>query len=182
MTLADLGSVAAIVGNLALILTLVYVAMQVRQAEKNQRATIQQGRANRLTDIALRLAEPGLTAIWSKGARDPEALSADELDRFLGICRAAFISGEDSFLQHGSGLLDHGAFASFTAGARGQVANSAGMRAAWRLSSHQFDADFGRFMDELIRETSLLPYSHRLADWAAVVRSECSPMTVAPSA
>lgn len=181
MTLADLASVAAIVGNLALILTLIYVALQVRQAEKNQRASIQQGRANRLTDIAIRLAEPALTDIWSKGARAPEALTADELDRFLGICRAAFVSGEDSFLQHRSGLLDEAAFASFITGAKGQVGNSAGMRAAWRLSSHQFDAGFAQFMDDLIQETPLRSYGARLADWVDVVQADHSPKTSAQS-
>ena len=50
MALTDIATVSNIVSSAALTISLVYVALQVRQAEKNQRGLMQQGRANRLHD------------------------------------------------------------------------------------------------------------------------------------
>jgi hypothetical protein len=171
MSLENLASVAAVVGNFALILTLVYVALQVRQADKNQRATIQQGRANRLSEIVMTLSEPGRAALMSKAAVRPEALSIEELDQFMTICRAAFLSGEDSFLQHKAGLLDKGSWRGFVAGATAQVAGSLGMRAAWRLTSAQFDPEFVAFMDDLLAKNPAHPQADRLAVWVSLLES-----------
>ena len=99
MTLADIATVANIVSSVALTISLVYVALQVRQAEKNQRGLMQQGRANRLTMDLMHIAEPHMASVWIKGLHAPETLAGEELERYLLICRATFISGEDSFLQ-----------------------------------------------------------------------------------
>ena len=172
MTLSDVATLASIVSSAAVALSLFYVALQVRQAEKNQRALMQQGRADRAWEGAFRVADPALSAVFYKGLRSPDNLSADELDRFLSICRAAFLSGEDSFLQHKSGLLDRTAYASFVAGLRGYVTAGPGLRAAWRLTSRQFGAEYVEFMDEVIRSTPRTAEVDRLAKWKEVVRSD----------
>ena len=172
MSLENLASVAAVVGNFALTLTLVYVAMQVRQADKNQRATIQQGRANRVSEFAMMLSEPSRASLMSKGAARPQGLSREELDQFLNICRAAFLSGEDSFLQHKAGLLDKGSWRGFVAGATGTMAGSLGMRAAWRLTSTQFDPGFAAFMDALLTQNPAHPQKDRLAAWVSSLESD----------
>ena len=171
MSLENLAAVAAVVGNFALTLTLVYVALQVRQADKNQRATLQQGRANRVSELAMKLSEPARAALMSKAAVRPEGLSSEELDQFLNICRAAFLSGEDSFLQHKAGLLDKGSWRGFVAGAAGQMAGSLGMRAAWRLTSAQFDPGFAAFMDDLVVQNPAHPQKDRLAAWVSSLES-----------
>jgi hypothetical protein len=147
------------------------VAIQVRQAEKNQRALMQQGRADCAWDGAFRVAEPTLSGLFSKGMRRPEDLSSAELDQFLLICRAAFLSGEDSFLQHKSALLDPTAYASFEAGLWGYLA-APGMRAAWRLTSDQYGAEYAAFMDAIVRSTPRAAAADRLAQWTEAVRSD----------
>src|SRR5579859_6559562 len=58
MTLSDAASVAGIISSAAVALSLVYLALQVRQAERNQKAMMQQGRADRTTDLMMRIADP----------------------------------------------------------------------------------------------------------------------------
>jgi hypothetical protein len=181
MTLSDVASIAAIFSSIAVAVSLVYVALQVRQAEKNQRAVIQQGRANRVSDAALALSEPGTAAIMGKGAREPEAFTAEELERFLTICRAAFISAEDSFLQHRAGLLDEVSFKSFAVGAKGQFAASAGLRAAWRMLSSQFDPAFADFMDRQLAEAPRQQAQDRLTTWALHLKADHAEPLAAPS-
>jgi hypothetical protein len=158
--------------RLASVASLVYVALQVRQAEKNERALMQQGRADRAWEGAFRVADPALSQVFYKGLRTPDALSADELDQFLSVCRAAFLSGEDSFLQHKSGLLDQAAYPSFVAGLKGYVAGSPGLRAAWRLTSTQFGAEYAVFMDAILSSTPHIAAANPLARWKEIVHAD----------
>ena len=48
------------------VVSVIYLAQQVRQAEKSQRAMMQQGRATRAHDAALRLAQPEMAALYSR--------------------------------------------------------------------------------------------------------------------
>ena len=173
MSFSDLASIGSFVSGAAVLVSLIYLALQVRQAERNQRALMQQGRANRVSDGCMRMAEPALSLVYSKGRGGDENLTLEQLDQFMNICRSAFLSGEDSFLQHLSGQLDATAYNSFVAGAR-SIFTLPGMRAAWRLSFHQYGNEFARFMDGILKETQPVKENDRLAQWIEVVRSEKS--------
>jgi hypothetical protein len=172
LTLSEVAALASILSSGAIAVSLFYVALQVRQAEKNQRALMQQGRADRAWEGAFRVADPALSAVFYKGLRRPDELSPDELDQFLSMCRAAFLSTEDSFLQNRSGLLDRAAYESFVAGVRGYVAGAPGLRAAWRLTSQQFGPEFAAFMDALVRSTPRTDEADAMARWREAVRTD----------
>jgi hypothetical protein len=171
MSLSDLASLGSFVSGVAVLVSLIYLALQVRQAERNQRGLMQQGRAERVADHTLRMAEPGLAEVYWKGVNKPEDLSIAELDRFVSICRASFLSAEDSVLQHKAGLLDEASYRAFLAGWR-FVAALPGICAAWQITSQLYGSDFSTVMDELTREA--LPSrsdDERLGLWKAAVRS-----------
>ena len=56
MSLSDLSALGSFVSGIAVLASLIYLILQVRQAERYQKASVQQGRAARLiawsTDIA----------------------------------------------------------------------------------------------------------------------------------
>jgi hypothetical protein len=173
MSLSDLASLGSFVSGVAVLISLVYLALQVRQAEKNQRAMIQQGRADRDADQALRLAEPALGTIWAKGVVAPENLSSVEIDLFMQACIASFLSAEDSFLQHRAGLLDQSAYGAFVTGWEFK-ARLPGIRVAWQGAKHLYGAQFVTFMDELTRRAPPSLWSSeaaKLDHWRATVRS-----------
>jgi hypothetical protein len=173
MTLSDAESIGSLVSGLAVLVSLVYLSLQVRQSARNQRALMQQGRANRVTDAALRMAEPTLSPIYSKGCSGDESLTADQLDQFMALCRAAFLSAEDSLLQYKSGQLDEMAYRSFATGAQSLLA-APGLRAVWRLSRDQYGDEFVRFMEEVLASAPAAPPSDRLKQWIEIVRAEKS--------
>jgi hypothetical protein len=117
---------------MAVLVSLVYLSLQIRQNTKHSQALIQQGRAARITDVALRLAElrgdDGLHRCFEGW---PEASDKD-VSRFLNVARAVFISAEDSFLQSEEGLLNPTAFNSYM---------------AWLLTRDMYEPKFRAFMD-----------------------------------
>src|SRR5579864_7709910 len=104
MTLSELASIGSFVSGLAVLVSLVFLTLQIHQANKNQRAIIQQGRATRLADFLLHVAEPSLLPAWSAGLRGDREIGPDRHFQFMYVARARFISFEDSFLQRRSGL------------------------------------------------------------------------------
>jgi hypothetical protein len=179
MSLSDLASLGSFISGLAVLVSLVFLYFQVRQinaqvlqAERNQRALIEQGRVDRVTDISMRVAaDPALSELYSKGMRTPEDLSLPELDRFLHMSRANFLSGEDSFLQYKEALLDEEAYRSALAAASYQLANP-GLRAAWRMTSRTFAPAYRDFMEDLVRAAGRAGQSgaERLEQWKAAVQ------------
>ncbi|MGN6516510.1 MAG: hypothetical protein ACTHLR_11810 [Rhizomicrobium sp.] len=166
MTLADLASIGSLISGVAVLASLVYLAQQTRQNVRNSQAIIQQGRAARIADTALRLAElradPGVDRCMI-GMMD---VSERDVGRFLNVCRAVFVSAEDSFFQHKSGLMDDLAFASFEASIRAGIGSS-GLRAGWMLTREMYEREFRDYMDRLLNEARDVPgmQSRTLANW-----------------
>jgi hypothetical protein len=132
----------------------------------------------------LAVADPQLARFFRMGITGDSLLTRDEFLQWMLIARAAFLSGEDSFLQHKSGLLDEAAFDSFVAGVR-RFCATPGYRAAWRLSSNQYGGEFRKFVDSIIDETSVASETDDFAEWQKLVQSEkhliVNPMSVSSS-
>src|SRR5690348_18217117 len=76
MTLSDLASLGSFISGFAVLVSLIFlyfqlrqISEQVNQTERNQRALMQQGRANRVTDTTLRLAETEMSSVWCRARR-----------------------------------------------------------------------------------------------------------------
>lgn len=173
MSLETLVAVATLVGNITLVITLLFVGLQVRQAERNQRALMQQGRADRIGQQAIEVAsDRELAHVFSKGMFEPDKLTREEFERYLLIGRAIFVSAEDSFLQHKEGMLDATAFQSQITGQRQMMAMWPGARAFWRVMATQYGDAFRQHMDEIVRVAAQQPAPDLYAAWQAQVRNE----------
>jgi hypothetical protein len=171
MNLSDAAAVAGIFSSAAVAVSLVYLALQVRQAERNQRGLMQQGRADRVSEYSMRLAaDPTLVALVTKGHWTPEQLTLEEFEQYMNYCRASFLSGEDSFLQHRTGLLDDAAFHSFAEGGRTALLRP-GYRAAWRMSSRAYGPEYADFMDGMVKaaSSSTATRTGRFEEWRRAV-------------
>ena len=68
MSLADLTTLASLISSVAVLVSLLFLAVQVRQSNRNQRSLMQQGRTPRNVDLRFRLADPELSKLWSRVA------------------------------------------------------------------------------------------------------------------
>jgi hypothetical protein len=178
-------AVATLVGNVTLVITLLFVGLQVRQAERNQRALMQQGRADRIGQQSIQVAASReLAHVFNTGMFEPQKLTREEFAQYLLIGRALFVSAEDSFLQHKEGMLDATAFHSQTTGLRRMMIIWPGARALWRIMATQYGEDFRHHMDEIVRAAAQQPAPDLFTAWQVQVRSEIvapePPRTTAP--
>ena len=176
MTLEQVFFVSQSIAAAAVVASILYLAREVRQSERVQRATMQQGRADRTSHASLTVASAGLSRIWQKGLSSEPDLTQDEFAQWALICRAAFLSGEDSYLQHKAGLLDEGAWGSYVAGVHFYMA-SPGMRAMWKVSSKQFGADFRKFVDDILAKVPISSPPDSYMAWQEQLVSETRQAT-----
>jgi hypothetical protein len=172
MTLSDLASIGSLVSGVAVLASLIYLAQQTRQNVRHSRALIQQGRAARIADTSLRLAElradPAIDRCFN-GAAD---VSAQDVARFVFLCRAIFISAEDSYFQREQGLLDDKAFESFETGLKAGM-GTAGVAAAWVMTDSMYEPQFRDYMNRMMGDLNApaARQTRSLENWRAALAS-----------
>ena len=100
MTLQDLGSIGEFVAAIATILTLIYLAIQIRhntrESEASSRNSVSQTFINLLHHIS---GNAEVARLTRRGFIEPESLDDDETLRFDCIVMAIFQNLEDAFAQ-----------------------------------------------------------------------------------
>jgi len=170
MSLADLASLGSFVSGVAVLISLVYLSLQIRQNTKHSRALVQQGRAARIADTALRLAELPDESGFDKCFMGQSDVTPAELRRFLNVARAIFISAEDSYFQHRHGLLDDVSFASFEASLKNGMGSS-GLGAAWKLTNGMYEPEFRAYVERTMGDLNLAAPQDRITQWRSIVES-----------
>jgi hypothetical protein len=174
MSLSDLASLGSFVSGFAVLISLIYLSLQVRQTKRNQQIAIRHSRATRIVELQLALANPGVADAWLHGSGSPQEITQTELSQYINLCRALFFHFEDSFYQREEGLLNDDAFETVVAGAR-LSARSPGWRAAWRMARPNFGGPFLAFMDAVVAASAVEPpVDVSLEAWKIAFSSETS--------
>ena len=171
MTLEHVFFLSQTIAAVAVVVSIVYLAREVRQSERVQRAIMQQGRADRVSKTSLTMAHPDLARIWQKALSAQPDMTPAEFVQWSLLCRAAFLSGEDSVLQHKAGTLDEGSFRSYQAGAKAFMAFPA-FRAMWQVSRTQYGPDFQEFADRLMATVHHVPPPDLYMMWQDRLKAE----------
>lgn len=164
MSLSDLAAIGSFISGAAVVVTLILLLLQMRQADKSQRAMIQQTRLSRSSDQLMQLAQPALAHVWSKG-RFTDALTPEEFIQFAVINSAMLRTAEDVYFQHDLGFLDAASRDNSLGALRGLL-RSRGGRAFWLGARANYDAKFVARIDGLMAE-KLEPEDEVLARWKA---------------
>jgi hypothetical protein len=174
MSLSDLASLGSFVSGLAVLISLVYLALQIRQAERNQVASIKQGRTNRIISTHLPRLDPSTAMAINKGMTGAEDITDQQLEQFRAWVVIIVSSAEDSFSQHAAGLLDEASYSGFVAQSKGLL-GMPGYRAVWKQVRDNWPNEFGSFYDGLISEAPLsTAWAHFNRDWRKTVAAEKS--------
>lgn len=153
MTLADLSSLGSFISGIAVLVSLIYLSLQVRQNTKHTRALIFQGGASRATSNFLALASSDLATATVVG--NGETGTPDEVRRrqFISICQSFYVNWDDIFSQHEEGLISDDRFERFRWALVVQLKQDPGIRkfiAETWLSDPSSDFKFHTFLRDAI--------------------------------
>lgn len=161
MSLSDLANIGSLISGVAVLISLVYLSLQVRHAQRTQRASMHQARVERVTHVSLNFARPELAKVLAKAAAGATDFSSDEVLQLFYVVRIQVLALHDAFWQSEAGFLDAPSLDTMVLTMQRMMANPA-LRAAWRLVCPQIAPAIRARIEKIVEETPLTA----AADWA----------------
>jgi hypothetical protein len=176
-TLAKLGE---FVGGMFVVISLVYLAFQVRQNTRSLRSENYARALERMSTLQSRLSvDPELHHLFVVGAEEPARLSRPERVRFSWALYEMFGAGEFMFHQSREDALPPVVWARWRATIAWWLSHP-GIRAWWKAKPTPLSADFEAFGDEVLRSP---PYDAAAIErWRRFVAGEELPAARPPPA
>ena len=180
MTLSDLASLGSFVSAVAVSITLVFLLIQTRQSNRNQRAMMQQGRAAQQVDLLLRCANEDMSAVRLRFLAGDLTMNDEEVDTALYTYLAIWRSFEDSFLQHKLGTIGQESFETDAAIIR-FLFTYPSQRATWRLVRPRYASEFRDYANGIMNETKATQPVPEADLWRQLVKQELAVAVPASS-
>lgn len=170
MSLDQLAQLGEFMGGIVVVISLVYLAHQVRQNTRSLRTENYARVLDRMSTLQSRLAsDADLNRIVSLGAEDPARLSRAERVRFAWALYELFGAAEFMFHQAREDALPEAVWARWEATIAWWLSHP-GMQAWWTMKPAPLAADFEEFGNDILRKGHADPAS--LASWRAFVAGE----------
>jgi hypothetical protein len=170
MSLSDLAAIGSFVSGIAVVISFIFLALQVRQANRNQRSLIQQARSSRNVESLHRMADQPISELLARAETEPESLCRAEIWSLYGFGAAVFWSYEDTYMQFKAGTLHAGSWQSDLATLQ-RILAFPWLRVIWRMARDGMDRDYRNYVDSLMREVAA-DRSARFSDFYGVYLAE----------
>lgn len=146
MDLQDLGNIGEFLGAIGVIVSLIYLSLQIRHnthaVNASSNYAMDQSFGNFLT---LLIENPAAEAIFAKGVGSLEALDAEERNTFYSLLSILFKIFENAFLHHQRNLIDESQFSAWEI-AIGWYVGFPGINTWWQNRRGVFSPDFRHFV------------------------------------
>ena len=155
LKLSEISSIAEIMGAFAVVISLVYVGIQVNDSAGAVRSASANAAIVAMQNWYLQIGSNQQTSeLWLRGATSEEALSRPEEFQFLMMNHAAFLAFQNSYLLAEEGTIDFELREAISSVMLG-VKDLPGVKRYWRQRRSYLHAGFAEYVDELFaRETT----------------------------
>lgn len=150
-----LGNVGEFVGAIAVVVTIGYLAVQIRQNTRASKAGTYSETTNGWVDYLQRQSVEDLGILITL-ASDPTELSTAKFYRAYYLCRALFRRMEHDYYQYRAGTFERDTWNAYVAAFEQDTFNNPGVRVMWRLQRDHLDPGFVRFADEVVERAARL--------------------------
>lgn len=152
LKLAEWSSVAEIIGAFAVVVSLVYVGMQVNDSASAVRAASANDANVSLQAWYLQIGTNQQTSeLFYRALTSEEALSNEEEFQYLMMLHGAFLAFQNSYLLAEEGTIDTELREAITAAIVG-IKQLPGMRRYWRQRKSYLHSGFAAYVDQLIEQ------------------------------
>jgi len=157
-----ISAISQLVGSIAVVLSVLYLALQVHRSTRVAKLATQDAAAMALRDVTKPFMENAeVERIWRIGLEDLQALSAEEQARFFHSTYQFLKAFETIHFHHIHGVMDEQIWQGWCGLLRHYIA-SPGMEHYWKLREDLFSARFRQFIRELERPAEPLTVANLL--------------------
>jgi len=170
MTLSQLADLGELIGGIAVVASLVYLALQVRQNTRTVRGSTLHQNTDLWTSMFLRLAEPGTAQAYVAGMAGHPDIRPLHYTQFFFICRSMFLAFENQYYQMRQGVLDPETYAGYQRSISTQFLAFRGFRVWWQQSRSVFSPSFVAHVDAMIAAVPEADPGAFLREWQEMAR------------
>ena len=155
MDLTQLANVGEFIGGVAVLLTLIFLVVEVRRNTTASRRATQQSQVEQVITVNQHMGE--LAGLIAKANEGHEGLAADERIQLQMLYTNYFNLWDTAYWNWRDGFLDEHGFSLWNNGIAGIMRGQVASRSAWSEIGHFYSSEFRQHADELI--ASLGPVS-----------------------
>ena len=149
MTIESMANYADIIGGIAVIVSLIYVGVQIRRNTKIGLSQTNQAAHESLANVSLEVAKNRELAVFlRKGLTTFEQLTDDEEFQFLLLMVTVFRRFENIFYQHKKGLLEDDLWEGYRQSNLIYFFTDGG-QAFWKQRQHTFSENYRDFLESV---------------------------------
>jgi len=190
MSLSDLASLGSFVSGIAVLASLVFLYVQLRQlgaqisqAETNQRAMINEAYVTRVSDMLQWIGEPANSHLIARVIEGECSFDAEEITRLSMMFRWNIMNVLGVTQHHEAGLIDTAAFQQARLAFKQQWLAFPVYRVIWGRQAETVAPQMRKVIDDMISEVPLAPPSiDMVAAFADDLAKVLSDAGAAPSA
>lgn len=157
MTLDQFANLAEITGVVIVVITLIYLSVQVRQNTQALHSTGAQATHDALTTGYTTLAtNSDLNRLFRNGCQDPSTLTDDELGQFFAFWTSTMLGTQNWLYQRGTGALDE-MLTNTWLSAVSPTFHSPGFKHYWEHRKYQFSEDVHIYVEEVLAQPPITP-------------------------
>jgi len=153
MTIQDWGALGEAIGGIAIIISLLYVGIQIRQSTKANRAATTQAFTDAFVHPSELLISSDFVKVYSRGLDGLGQLKRHEQIEFIVWCMTAFRLWESNYFQWKSGDFDSHIWRGFER-QLSDLSSYQGVRDFWNLRKHHFSDEFQEFVSRISNQAS----------------------------
>lgn len=150
-----IGAISETVGALAVVISLIYLARQIRHSTAAERSSAEQEIAGRLTNLFMGAGASELGYIFHVGMKDFSSLEPAEQSKFIFFSGAWFRTIELAHMQFKKGNLDDKIWEGYENYLR-MTLNSDTIQKYWKDRRVMFNPEFRDFVDSIGQTPGLI--------------------------
>jgi hypothetical protein len=155
MTLEDLGNIGEFVAAVGVIVSLIYLAIQIRRNTGSVRAATFQNVSKAWQDWMYSLSEGDTFPLFYRGCFDPTSLNDMEGVQYWLLVRALFRGYENDHYQYNQGAFDAKAWEGYRESLRNDILSIPGIRAVWMLDRQNYNKAFAEYVDQELKSARI---------------------------
>jgi hypothetical protein len=164
MSLEEFYYVSQIAASVAVLASLIYLALQTRQTARNQQAQMHAMRLQAVRNDIDKINAPAFYQTFQAGMRADAELKPEELSQFLGVAYGLMLNFQEQFHEFQEGMINARRWEPSKLALRRQLAFP-GFRAAISTYRAELDPQFVTLVDHLLAvlktAPAMQPTNHR---------------------
>ena len=141
-------AVAEIVGAIAVVISLIYLALQIRAQTSLSRLAAQHEVSKGIREASLLFATEDISDLFARGNEDYDSMQAAELIRLIVAITNLFRVWEEAFSEARDGHLEAANWDALS-GDYSQLMGTSSFRRVWDLRKQNYHPEFQTYVDSL---------------------------------